>query len=166
MKKNPIPKTNAMRELETAGIPFTVHSYDAHGEVFSGVVAASHLNVPVERVYKTLVGRGHSGNLHVFVIPAAAELDLKKAAKAAGEKNVELIAVKELPQKTGYVRGGCSPLAMKKQLATVIDSSAQTLDSFLVSAGKLGVSVEVSPALLAAHLKAPFAPILLCSSPE
>lgn len=161
MKKTSTQKTNAMRELEKAGIAYNIHSYDTHGEVFSGVVAAEHLQVPTELVYKTLVTQGRKGELYVFVIPAASELDLKKAAKAVGEKNVELIAVKDLYKKTGYVRGGCSPLAMKKKLPTVIDISAQDLSSFLVSAGQLGVSVEVDPVKLAAHLSAPFANLLM-----
>ena len=161
MKKETAVKTNAMRELEKAGIPYTVHAYTpAGGEFSSGVESASHLNVPVEMVYKTLVTRGQSGALHVFVIPAAEELDLKKAARSVHEKNVEMIAQKELTPLTGYVRGGCSPLAMKKQYGTVIDETAQLLDTFLVSAVKIGISAEVDPEALAAYLHAPFADIL------
>lgn len=161
MKKETTVKTNAMRELDRAKIPYTVHAYTPEGGAFSsGIESASHLHVPVEIVYKTLVTKGQSGALHVFVIPAAAELDLKKAARAVHEKNVEMIHQKEITPLTGYVRGGCSPLAMKKKYNTVIDKSAESLDTFLVSAGKIGVSAEVNPAALAAHLQAPFTDIL------
>lgn len=155
MKKD-TAKTNAMRELERAKIPYTVHAYQVEHDAFSsGVESAAHLGVDVSRVYKTLVTKGHSGVLHVFVIPAAAELDLKKAARAVGEKNVEMIPMKDLLKYTGYVRGGCSPLGMKKKYGAVIDASAEKLPAFLVSAGKIGVSVEVSPSALSGHLGAP-----------
>lgn len=152
-------KTNAMRELERGGVPYTVHSYDCGGEALPGTEGARRMGIPEEQVYKTLVARGHSGQLRVFVIPVAEELDLKKAARAAGEKSVEMLHVRELPAKTGYVRGGCSPLAMKKELPTVIDEAAEALDVFLISAGKLGMSVGVNPRALASLLGAPFAPL-------
>lgn len=152
-------KTNAMRELERAKIPYTVHAYTPVGEFSSGVESASHMDVPVGMVYKTLVTKGQSGALHVFVLPAAAELDLKKAARSVGEKNVEMIHQKELTPLTGYVRGGCSPLAMKKRYGTVIDKSAEEMETFLVSGGKIGVSLGVNPVQLARHLRAPFADI-------
>lgn len=161
-KPKPQPKTNAMRELENAGIPYVVHAYETpHGEPLPGVDCAAHLGVPVETVYKTLVARGSSGNLHVFVIPAAEELDLKKAASSAGEKAMAMISPKELPQHTGYVRGGCSPVGMKKPYPTVIEESAQLLDTFLVSGGKIGVSVEVNPDALCGFLDAKYADVIM-----
>lgn len=160
MKKE-TAKTNAMRELERAKIPYTVHAYEvAHDEFSSGVESAGRLGVDVNQVYKTLVTKGHSGALHVFVIPAAAELDLKKAARSVGEKNAEMIPVKDLLKYTGYVRGGCSPLGMKKKYGTVIDASAGKLSTFLVSAGKIGVSVEVDPEQLSTYLQAPLADVI------
>lgn len=161
MKRESVPKTNAMRELERSKIPYTVHAYALDHEGFSSSVdLAARIGTDAEKVYKTLVTKGHSGSLHVFVIPAAAELDLKKAAKASGEKNVEMIPVKDLLKNTGYVRGGCSPLGMKKQYGTIIDASAEGFDTFLVSAGKVGVSVELDPRQLADHLGAAFADVL------
>ena len=160
MPKDTVAKTNAMRELDRAGIPYKVHAYKTEHDTFlSGVDSAAHLGADIRTVYKTLVTKGNSGDLHVFVIPAASELDLKKAARAAGEKNTEMLPMKDLTKYTGYVRGGCSPLAMKKRYGTVLDSSAQDLPAFLVSAGKIGVSVEVDPQALSEHLQAPFADV-------
>ena len=161
MKRSIAAKTNAMRELDRAAIPYSVHTYDSTGETFSsGVESAAHLHVEVDKVYKTLVTQGNSGTLHVFVIPAAAELDLKKAARAVGEKNAELIPMKDLLRHTGYVRGGCSPLGMKKHYGTVIAGQAAQLETFLVSAGKIGVSIEVDPRQLSTYLDAPFADVI------
>lgn len=159
-KKGEPQKTNAMRELEKAGIPYRTYTYECGGEALPGTEGARLMGVPEEKVYKTLVARGHSGQLRVFVIPVAEELDLKKAARAAGEKSVEMLHVRDLPSKTGYVRGGCSPLAMKKGLPTVLEEEAEALDTFLVSAGRLGMSVEVDPRRLATLLGAPFAPLV------
>lgn len=155
-RKQPDTKTNAMRELEEAGISYVPFVYDTGGTVPSGVEAAALLGMPVERVYKTLVTKGRSAAFYVFVIPGARELDLKKAALAVGEKSVEMIPQKELVGRTGYVHGGCSPLAMKKRYVTVIDAAAEDLDAFAVSGGKVGVSVQVSPKALAEHLDAAF----------
>ena len=127
-------KTNVMRLLEQAGVRYTPHGYPHGKEHVDGVTVASILGLDPQRVFKTLVTRGASGGFCVFVIPADATLDLKKAARAAGEKNVEMIHVKDINQITGYIRGGCTAVGMKKQFVTRIRQSAMswnlTLDSF------------------------------------
>lgn len=147
-------KTNAMRMLDRAGIPYTVHTYEA-SEALDGVTVAGKIGRPVEQVYKTLVTQGKHGYF-VFVVPAAAELDLKKAARSVGEKAVEMIHVKDINRVTGYVRGGCSPVGMKKAYTTVIDASAQALSAIIVSAGKIGWQVELAPSALAGLTGASF----------
>ena len=137
-------KTNAMRILEKNKVPYVMHSYPP-GDAVDGVTVAGKIGWPVALVYKNLVTKGRSGGYFVFVIPVAEELDLKKAAKAVGEKAVEMIHVKDINKVTGYIRGGCSPVGMKKQYPTVIDASAEPLDRFLVSAGKIGFQVELKP---------------------
>ena len=151
-------KTNAMRILESWGMPYQAHQYAAKGPV-DGVTVAQHLDVPPERVYKTLVTKDNKNQCYVFVIPCAHELDLKKAAHAVQAKSLSMLAVKELLGHTGYVRGGCSPVGMKKLYPTVIDQSAACLETFLVSAGKIGRQVEINPALLAEKLPAAFADV-------
>ena len=106
-------KTNAMRMLDRAKVPYTPHTYETDGEHVDGITVATSIGEPLERVYKTLVTAGKSGGHYVFVIPVAAELDLKKAAKAVGEKSVQMIHVKDINKLTGYIRGGCSPNGMK-----------------------------------------------------
>ena len=138
-------KTNAMRMLDRAKIPYKHYTYETDGEHADGVTVAASLGQPLERVYKTLVTVGKSGGHFVFVIPVAAELDLKKAAKAVGEKSVQMIHVKEINKLTGYIRGGCSPIGMKKLFPTVLSESAKTLDTVIVSGGKIGFQVEVAP---------------------
>ena len=135
-------KTNVMRVLEQHKIAYTAHEYPHGKEAVDGVTVAQLLGQDVRQVFKTLVARGRSGGYHVFVIPVAKELDLKKAAKAAGEKSVEMVHVKELLGLTGYVRGGCSPVGMKKAFLTFFDSSADGKTIF-VSAGKVGMQVEL-----------------------
>ena len=151
-------KTNAMRILESWGVSYQSHQYAAKGPV-DGVTVAQHLGVPPERVYKTLVTKDNKNQCYVFVIPCAHELDLKKAAHAVQAKSLSMLAVKELLGHTGYVRGGCSPVGMKKLYPTVIDQSAASLETFLVSAGKIGRQVELNPALLAEKLPAVFADV-------
>jgi len=153
-------KTNAQRILERAGIAYLPHSYTVEEGHLDGVTAAQKLGLPAERVYKTLVARGASKGLYVFVIPVALELDLKAAARAVGEKSVALVAVKELLPLTGYVRGGCSPVGMKKRYPTVIDESAEAQQAIAVSAGHIGMQVELSPKDLASLIGARFAPIV------
>lgn len=136
-------KTNVMRILEQAGVTYTPHGY-AHGkEHVDGVTVASILGLDPQRVFKTLVTKGASGGFCVFVLPADATLDLKKAARAAGEKNVEMIHVNDLNKVTGYIRGGCSPIGMKKGYPTFVEETAQLWDTILVSAGRIGAQVEL-----------------------
>lgn len=138
-------KTNVMRVLEQKKIKYIPHSYP-HGDApVDGVTVAQLIGKEPERVFKTLVLRGASKGIYVFDIPVAAELDLKKAAKAVGEKSVAMIHVSEITPLTGYVRGGCSPVGMKKQYKTVFHESALALDTIVVSAGKIGAQVEVDP---------------------
>lgn len=147
-------KTNVMRILDSAKIEYSPLFYDADG--FSdGLEIAQKLNLDPALVYKTLVTRnGH--DFFVFVIPVLKELDLKKAAKAVGQKAVELIHVNELLKITGYIRGGCSPIGMKKAFVTVIDNSAKELSHIYVSGGKIGAQIKVSPTDLSAVVKADF----------
>ncbi len=154
----PEAKTNVCRILDKNKISYQSHSYEP-GEKLDAVTAAHKMGRSPEQVFKTLVTQGKSGAYHVFVIPGALELDLKKAAKAAGEKSVEMIPVKEINRVTGYIRGGCSPIGMKKQYGTVIDESAKTHATIVVSAGRIGSQVEVSPLDLANLIHASFAPI-------
>lgn len=147
-------KTNVMRVLEQHKIAYTAHEYPHGKEAVDGVTVAQLLGQNVEQVFKTLVARGKSGGYHVFVIPVAKELDLKKAAKAAGEKSVELVHVKELLGLTGYVRGGCSPVGMKKVFPTVFDASVEGLPTVIVSAGKIGYQIECAPADLIGLVRA------------
>ncbi len=137
-------KTNAMRILEKNGIPYESFRFEAK-EAVSGVEAAAILGQDPERVFKTLVTKGKSGAHCVFVIPVAKELDLKKAAVAAGEKSVEMIPQKELFPLTGYFHGGCSPIGMKKQFLTVVDIHAEGKPVILFSAGRIGWQIGVSP---------------------
>jgi Cys-tRNA(Pro)/Cys-tRNA(Cys) deacylase len=138
-------KTNAMRILDTQKLPYETLSYDANDGKIDGVTVASKIGRDAAQVYKTLVAFGASKNLYVFVIPVAAELDLKKAAKEAGEKKVEMLPVKDIQKFTGYIRGGCSPVGMKKNYPTFLDESAKELETIIVSAGKIGYQVELSP---------------------
>ncbi len=147
MPKQKEEKTNVMRLLEQKNIPYTPHTYPhGEGDPIDGVSVAKSVDRDPETVFKTLVARGASGGLYVFDIPVADSLDLKKAAKAVGEKSVAMIAQKELLPLTGYVHGGCSPVGMKKQYPTVFHETAEILDTILVSAGKIGFQVELAPA--------------------
>jgi Cys-tRNA(Pro)/Cys-tRNA(Cys) deacylase len=142
-------KTNAVRMLETANIIFTSREYGVSDGEISGVAVAAKIGQAPERVFKTLVTEGKSTGLNVFVIPSDVELDLKKAARAAGDKYVEMLKSRELEPKTGYVHGGCSPIGMKKPFPTFIDETAQLYDTINVSGGRIGLQVELSPADLA-----------------
>ena len=137
-------KTNVMRVLEQKQIPYTARTYPADGPT-DGVSGANYLHQDVEQVFKTLVTKAASGNYYVFDIPVAENLDLKKAAKAVGEKSIAMIHQKELLPLTGYVHGGCSPVGMKKQFHTVFHETVILFDTICVSAGKIGVQVEVAP---------------------
>ena len=142
-------KTNAMRALDSAGINYTAHEYDAGDGAIDGVSVAGKLGKPAEQVFKTLVAQGASQAYYVFVIPVALELDLKAAAKAVGEKAVEMIKAADLSKVTGYIRGGCSPIGMKKLYRTVIDSACILQETIIVSAGRIGHQIELPPDELA-----------------
>ena len=137
-------KTNVMRILDKYKIPYNHYSY-ADTDAISGVEVAAALNQNPDKVFKTLVTVSKSKKYYVFMIPVAKELDLKKAAHAVNEKSIEMLHLKELLPLTGYVHGGCSPIGMKKQFDTVIDSSALDFDTIIFSAGKIGYQVELSP---------------------
>lgn len=137
-------KTNAIRILESKDISFKVKEYVVNENELDAISVANKINANPEAVFKTLVVRGDKNGINVFVIPGNYELDLKKAAKASGNKKIELIKVKELLPLTGYVRGGCSPVGMKKLFPTFIEESAQLFDSIFVSAGVRGMQIQVN----------------------
>lgn len=138
-------KTNAMRILDTQKVPYEILTYDSKDGKIDGVAVAGKIGRDPALVYKTLVAVGSSKNLYVFVIPVESELDMKKAAKEAGEKSVEMLPVKDIQKFTGYIRGGCSPVGMKKNYPTFLDESAGEHETIIVSAGKIGFQVELSP---------------------
>lgn len=150
-------KTNAMRLLDAANISYQSHSYEFKDNKLDGVSVAEKIGYPVEQVFKTLVAQGPSRELYVFVIPVAAELDLKKAAQAAGEKSIAMLPQKDLLKNTGYIHGGCSPLGMKKLLPTFVAGEAKQQSSILFSAGKIGLQIECQPADLLALTSGSFA---------
>ena len=152
--------TNAMRILRQAGVPFSTASYTVDEDDLSGVHAAAEMGVEPERVFKTIVTHGEKTGYNVFVIPCAEELDLKKCAAACGDKRVELIHVKELFGLTGYVRGGCSPVGMKKRFPTFLDETAVLWDEIYVSAGQRGLQLVIDPNLLAQNVGASFADLI------
>ena len=142
MSKHKEEKTNVMRTLEQKKIAYTPHEYPADGPV-DGVSVAAYLNQDPEQVFKTLVTKGAGGGYYVFDIPVAENLDLKKAAKAVGEKSIDMLPQKELLPLTGYIHGGCSPIGMKKQFPTVFHQTAHDYDHIFVSGGRVGSQVEV-----------------------
>ena len=149
-----------MRVLEQKHIPYTAHTYPADGPT-DGVSVANYLHQDVEQVFKTLVTKAASGIYYVFDIPVAENLDLKKAAKAVGEKSIAMIPQKELLPLTGYVHGGCSPVGMKKQFHTVFHETVILFDTICVSAGKIGAQVAVAPDALIALLGADTADVVV-----
>lgn len=151
-------KTNAMRMLDKKKIPYEAITYECE-EFIDGLHTAQITGAPVEASFKTLVMQGKSRQFYVFVIPIALEVDLKKAARAVKEKSVEMIHVKDITKITGYVRGGCSPLGMKKQFPTVIHETAQEFDHIYISGGRIGLSLKISPLQLAEVTGASFADI-------
>lgn len=152
-------KTNVTRLLEQKKIPFTPRRYDVSDGALDGLTAAARLGVPEETCFKTLVSVGASKKHYVFVVPVARELDLKAAAKAVGEKSIQMLPQAQLLPLTGYVHGGCSPMGMKKRFPTVIDATAQGLDGMTVSAGRVGRQVTLAPEALAQLVGAVFAPV-------
>ena len=153
-----IQKTNAMRMLESAKIPYEVFTYPHEGEALHGTQVASLLGIEKELVYKTLVTT-NGGEYFVFVIPITAELNLKKAAKAVSAKNLSMVKVADLLSVTGYVRGGCTPVGMKKQFVTVFDVAMQQLDEVYISGGKIGLQMRVPVQALAQITSAIFAEV-------
>ena len=137
-------KTNAMRFLDSKKISYTVNTYECE-DFIDGVHIAQMLGQDEDMSYKTLVTKGKGGGYFVFVLPVARELDMKKAAKAVGEKSVEMLHVKDINAVTGYIRGGCSPLGMKKQFPTVVDESARGFETIIISGGRLGSQIMLSP---------------------
>ena len=144
MAKQKEVKTNAMRILESMKIPYEHYAYQCD-EFVDGLQIADMLSLPYEKVYKTLVTVGSSKNYFVFVIPIAEELDMKKAARSVGEKNVAMIHVKDINQVTGYIRGGCTAIGMKKQYVTRVAEEAILQDTIIVSGGRLGMQIELTP---------------------
>lgn len=144
MAKNKEIKTNAMRILEREKIPFTHYTYECD-EFIDGLQIADKLSLPYEKVYKTLVTEGSSRNYYVFVIPVDRELDMKKAARSVGEKSVSMIHVKDINGITGYIRGGCTAIGMKKQYVTRLDESARERETIIVSGGRIGSQIELAP---------------------
>ena len=155
-------KTNAMRMLERAKVSYTAHEYPhEEGQAVDGANVARLTGQDPARVFKTLVTQGADRNYYVFVVPVLAELDLKKAAKAVGEKSVAMLPQKELLGLTGYVHGGCSPVGMKKQFPTVFHETAAQYDTVCVSAGRIGAQVECRPGDIIALLRAKTADIIV-----
>lgn len=160
MAKNKEEKTNVMRTLDQKKIPYTAFSYDPNGPI-DGVSVAAETGLDAASVFKTLVTKGASGAYYVFDIPVAENLDLKKAAKAVGEKSIAMLPQKELLPLTGYVHGGCSPVGMKKQFPTVFHETVNDLELVAVSAGKIGHQVQVKPDDLLNLLRAKTADVVV-----
>lgn len=152
-------KTNAMRMLDRMKIPYEYETYECE-DFTDGIETADKLGYDHALVYKTLVTTGKSGEHYVFVIPIEAEIDFKKAAKAVGEKSLEMLHLKNLTKVTGYVRGGCTAIGMKKQFPTVIQKDAEELTQMHVSGGKLGMQLKLAPADLKKAAKAQFADVI------
>ena len=153
-------KTNAMRFLDKSKIEYTVQTYECE-EFIDGIHTAEKLGQPLDETFKTLVAQGKSGSYYCFLLPVALELNLKKAAKSVGEKSVELLHVKDITKITGYVRGGCTPIGMKKQFMTVIHRTAEELPLFYISGGRIGLQIKLSPRALVEAIRGRFDDILL-----
>lgn len=160
MSKSKDIKTNAMRILDREKIEYTHYTYECE-DFIDALHIADMLGLPYEKVYKTLVTVGNSKNYFVFVIPIAKELDLKKAAKTVGEKSLNMIHVKDINEVTGYIRGGCTAIGMKKRYVTRIDESAKLLDKIIVSGGRIGSQIELKPGDLCRAAGAEFADIIV-----
>ncbi len=154
-------KTNAMRILEKNKVPYETIQYECE-EFIDGLHTAQKTGAPVEQSFKTLVVQGKSKEYYVLVVPIAEEIDLKKAARVLNEKSIEMIHVKDITKVTGYVRGGCSPLGMKKQYPTVIHRSALEYDEIYISGGRIGTTLKLKPEDLAKTIKADFEDIIVC----
>jgi|ERR1035438_967109 Cys-tRNA(Pro)/Cys-tRNA(Cys) deacylase len=155
-----MPKTNAVRILDTYNISYTLHTYDVDENDLSGISVAVKIVADTDSVFKTLVASGDKIGTSVFCIPVSVELNLKKAASASGNKNIELVKVKDLLNLTGYIRGGCSPIGMKKKFPVFIDETAQLFDEIYVSAGVRGMQIKLSPSALATLIDAQFCDLI------
>lgn len=154
-------KTNAMRILDKARIPYEVHTYEQKDGLVDGISVAGKIGQPLEKVYKTLVTQGASREHYVFIVPVNEELNLKAAAKSVNEKSVEMIQIADITKVTGYIRGGCSPIGMKKEYKTVLDSSCNHVDRLIVSAGKIGYQVEIATEDLIRLIRCEVEPIVM-----
>lgn len=159
MAKEKEVKTNAMRILDRQKIPYTVNTYECD-EFIDGIHIADKLRQPYERSFKTLVAVGKSGEHYVFAIPVDKEIDFKKAAKVVGEKSIELVSVKEIQGLTGYIRGGCTPIGMKRLFKTILQESAKDHEKIIVSGGKLGTQLELSPQDLIMAVKGEYGDVI------
>jgi Cys-tRNA(Pro)/Cys-tRNA(Cys) deacylase len=155
-----MPKTNAVRYLEAHNVQHSVLTYEVDESDLSGITVANKIGVDPEKVFKTLVTRGEKNGINVFCIPVTEELDLKKAAVASGNKKIEMIKEKELLPLTGYIKGGCSPIGMKKKYPTYIDETAQLFDEIYVSAGVRGMQIKISPEELVKILECDYAELV------
>jgi Cys-tRNA(Pro)/Cys-tRNA(Cys) deacylase len=153
-------KTNAIRILEARNIPHSIHLYEVDEDDLSGITVANKINAKQETVFKTLVASGDKNGINVFCLPVTEELNLKKAAAASKNKNIELVKVKDLFEITGYIRGGCSPLGMKKNFPTYIEETAQLFEKIYISAGIRGMQICLSPEDLKNAVNAEFADLL------
>lgn len=153
-------KTNAMRFLDKNKIGYEIQVYECE-EFIDGITVAEKLGQPQEETFKTLVAKGKTGSYYCFLLPVALELDLKKAAKSVGEKSVELVHVKDINKITGYVRGGCTPIGMKKQFMTVVHDTAEGMELFYISGGRIGTQIRVSPKALVESIGGHFEDIVL-----
>ncbi len=151
-------KTNALRKLDQKKISYETFTYSIEDDHVDGITVANKIGQPVEEVYKTLVLQGKN-NYYVAVIPVEATLNIKAISKVVGEKKLEMLAVKDLEKTTGYIRGGCSPVGMKKQFPTVIDASAQSLETIIISAGQIGIQMKVNVDELVQLINAKVSPI-------
>ena len=153
-------KTNAMRYLDKSKISYEIQVYECE-EFIDGITVAEKLGQPQEETFKTLVAQGKTGAYYCFLLPVALELDLKKAARSVGEKSVELLHVKDINKVTGYVRGGCTPIGMKKQFMTVVHSTAESMELFYISGGRIGTQIRLSPKALVESIRGHFDDIVL-----
>ena len=153
-------KTNAMRFLDKNKIDYTVQTYECE-EFIDGIHTAEKLGQPLDETFKTLIAHGKTGNYYCFLLPVALELDLKKAAKSVGEKSVELLHVKDITKVTGYVRGVCTPIGMKKQFMTVVHNTAEELPLFYISGGRIGTQIRLSPQELVKTIRGKFEDIIM-----
>ncbi len=153
-------KTNAMRILDRSKIEYTTYNYQNKDGKINGVAVAHKINKNEQEVFKTLVTQGHSKDFYVYVVPVAQELDMKKAVKAASEKSIEMIHVKDINKITGYIRGGCSPIGMKKAFKTFFHNTALNYETIVFSGGKIGSQIEMNPKQLENILDCTFVDII------